>query len=73
MQLRRRGEIESQAPVLYIRIDREKGRCVHTRTQIFKGSQFLKYEGTLCQEEPQGDDTYIYEFTFKGKTYWYGL
>lgn len=46
------------------------GRCVHTRTRIYKGDRFLKYGGILCYEEPEGDDTYIFEFKWKGKTYW---
>ena len=35
------------------------------------GDFLLEYRGKLLEDDPTGDDTYVYEFRDKGKTYWY--
>lgn len=48
------------------------GRCVHTKSRKEQGQIFLKYEGKHWDTEPPVlDDTFIFEFSYKGRMYWY--
>ena len=47
------------------------GRGVFAKSSIFQGERFLRYNGNLLTNEPLGDDTYVFEFKYKSKKYWY--
>eukprot|EP00105_Crassostrea_gigas_P040227 XP_019924375.1 PREDICTED: N-lysine methyltransferase KMT5A-like isoform X2 [Crassostrea gigas] len=47
-----------------------EGRGVFTKKEFGQNEFLLPYEGELLEKEPDVDDTYIFEFTFKGKPYW---
>ena len=51
-------------------IDDTIGRGVYSTQQFWKGDYLLEYRGKLRYDEPDGDDTYIYEFTYRGKRIW---
>lgn len=46
------------------------GRGVFTKKEFGQNEFLLPYEGELLEKEPDVDDTYIFEFTFKGKPFW---
>lgn len=54
----------------YIKETKEKGRGIFTNKSFHSLSPLLPYEGKLLQTEPEGDDKYVFELGFKGKTYW---
>uniref|UniRef100_A0A8W8NAC4 SET domain-containing protein n=1 Tax=Magallana gigas TaxID=29159 RepID=A0A8W8NAC4_MAGGI len=54
----------------YIKETPNKGRGVFTKKEFGQNEFLLPYEGELLEKEPDVDDTYIFEFTFKGKPFW---
>uniref|UniRef100_A0A8W8IRC1 SET domain-containing protein n=1 Tax=Magallana gigas TaxID=29159 RepID=A0A8W8IRC1_MAGGI len=61
---------ESLTGCLLLKKLRIKEEVYLQRKNLEQNEFLLPYEGELLEKEPDVDDTYIFEFTFKGKPFW---
>jgi len=48
----------------------DSGMGVFALRDIMKGDFILQYKGNILFDEPNTPDTYVFEFTYKGKRAW---